>query len=97
MRMLTTGLNSEELPFKFGYIYDVVCKAETIDGKVFIYNTEFNNFRQTYTNFGLTQCENNVLFKPHPIGTSFVASHHLFNTNCTGCQAEAFAYFSPPP
>ena len=39
IRMLTTGRNGEHLPLKFGHGFDVVCKEETIDGKVFIYNT----------------------------------------------------------
>lgn len=39
VRMLTTAVNGENLPDKFGFGYDVVCKEESIDGKTFIYNT----------------------------------------------------------
>lgn len=82
---MTTGLNTETMPDKFGAGFDVVCKAETIGGRVFIYNTEFNNFKRVYSS-SLSQCSDNVIFKPHPEGTSFTASHHLFNSNCTQCQ-----------
>lgn len=71
------------MPDKFGDGYDVVCKAETIDAKVFIYNTEFNNFRQTYT--GLSGCSSNVIFKPHNIANDITGSHHIFDSNCTNC------------
>lgn len=39
IRLLTTAINGENLPDKFGHGYDVVCKEESIDGKGFIYNT----------------------------------------------------------
>jgi hypothetical protein len=84
MRMITTGANGEELPNKFGAGYDVVCTAETIDGKSFIYNVEFNNFNQTYPL--LPQCSNNVVFKPHDGAVDITGSQHLFNTTCTQCQ-----------
>jgi hypothetical protein len=64
VRLMTTGLNTETMPDKFGAGFDVVCKAETIGGRVFIYNTEFNNFKRVYS--GLSQCSDNVIFKPHP-------------------------------
>jgi hypothetical protein len=95
IRMLTTGINGEKLPDKFGAGFDVVCKEESIDGKVFIYNTEFNNFKQTYAT--LSQCSENVIFKPHTGGSDFVGSHHLFDSNCTDCEMKAYAYFTKPP
>ena len=48
--MLTTGSNTENMPEKFGSGFDVVCAAETIDAKVFIYNVEFANFKRIYSN-----------------------------------------------
>ncbi len=61
---------------------------------MFIYNVEFNNFKQTYSN--MAQCSGNVIFRPHSGGMDITASHHLFNTTCVDCQLGAFAYFQPP-
>jgi len=94
VRMLTTGTNGEMLPGKFGHGFDVVCKEESIDGKAFIYNTEFNNFRQSYPT--LPQCSNNVIFRPHGGASDITGSHHLFDSNCTDCQLEAYAHFDSP-
>lgn len=46
IQLLTVGSNSESLPDKFGLGFDVICKAETIDAKAFLYNIEFAQFKR---------------------------------------------------
>jgi len=96
LRMMTSTVNGEKFPDKFGPGFDVVCKQESFDSKAFLINVTFDNYRQTYTGAGLTSCRNNVVFKPHPLAFDLTGSHHLTQTKCTNCEVDAYAYFSPP-
>jgi hypothetical protein len=55
----------------------------------------FDNYRQAYTG-NLANCSNNVVFKPHPLARDLIGSHHLTQTFCTNCEANAYASFDPP-
>lgn len=44
----------------------------------------------------MTQCQNNVIFKPHDAASDMTGSHHLTNVSCNNCQLTAMAYFTPP-
>ena len=94
IRMLAVTVNGETMPMKFGTGYDVICKQETYDSKAFLENIIFENFNQEYGS--LTQCSNNVVFRPHPTASDMTGSHNLFNTTCNNCSLNAYAYFDPP-
>ena len=94
IRMLAVTVNGEMFPEKSGPGFDVICKAEVFDAKAFFTNVTFENFNQVYST--LSQCSNNVLFKPHPINQDITGVHHLSNVKCNNCSVDAFAYFTPP-
>lgn len=80
VRMLAVTVNGESLPDKFGGGYDVICKEEQFDAKAFIEDVQFENFNRDYSEAGLSQCGNNVVFKPHSGAHDMTGSHHLKKT-----------------
>ena len=83
------------MPEKHGTGLDVVCKQELADAKAFLYNVQFENFRNTYTG-DVSQCANNFAFRPHGGATDLTAGHNLLDCNCTDCEAGAFAKVEAP-
>ena len=92
--MLAVTVNGESLPDKFGSMFDVICKQEVFDAKAFLTNITFENYNQEYAS--LTQCSNNVVFKPHDGASDMTGSHNLNGVHCVNCTNTAFAFFTPP-
>lgn len=65
--------------------YDQLCKTEVIDSKAYFYNVVFDSYRRDYSNMGLSNCRNNVIFKDNPGATDLIGSAYLWNTTCTNC------------
>lgn len=94
--MLATTINGEHFPKTFDSGFDVICRSETFDNKAFFYNVTFENFNQIYSEPALIQCNNNIIFRPHPIDVDLIGTHHLWNSQCNNCSIDAYAYFDPP-
>lgn len=71
------------MPSKFGAGFDVICRQEVFDSKAFLTNITFENYNITYPT--LTNCSNNVVFKPHDLASDLTGSHHLSNVKCNKC------------
>lgn len=95
VRMLVVTVNGESLPSKSGPGFDVICKHESFDSKVFIDNVVFQNFNLNYDPT-LPRCSNNRVFRSHPLATDITGSHHLSGTTCDNCSIEGYAYFDAP-
>ena len=63
MRMLTVTGNGESLPDKFGAGFDVICRAESFENKVFLEDVTFKNYAQTYTTAVSSTCSGNFVFR----------------------------------
>ena len=95
MRMFTPSANGQTLPNKFGSGFDVVCKQPVYDGKSFLINVTFDNFKKTYTG-AASSCGSNYAFKPHSSAWDFSGSVNLYNSSCTGCDTQSYLYAPDP-
>ena len=89
LRMYTPSANGEVMPGKFGTNFDVVCKQPVYDGKAFLNNVIFDNFKQAYTG-NASACSSSFAFQAHRGGFDFVGGHNLFNSPCTNCDNNSY-------
>lgn len=95
MRMFTASANGEVMPQKFGTGFDVICKQPVFDSKSFIYNVEFNNFRQSYSG-AAASCSSNHAMRPHSGAFDQVGSANLFDCTCVNCDTNSYLLANSP-
>jgi hypothetical protein len=64
VRLMVSTVVASTYPSVYGNSLDAILKYAAFDSKAFLTNVTFDNFRQSYPS--LSQCHNNVVFKPHP-------------------------------
>jgi hypothetical protein len=57
LRLLTASANGEVLPGKFGPNFDVICKQELYEMKVYMTNVTFDHFNQSYQGTVASVCK----------------------------------------
>ena len=82
------------MPGKSGPGFDVICKHESFDAKVFIDNVIFDHYQLSYDD--LPQCRSNKVFRPHSAASDITGSNNLHNTKCTNCDMQSLAFFDAP-
>lgn len=90
MRLLTVSANGESLPKKFGPGFDVICKQELYESKVYMTNVTFENFNQTYLGPVASQCRSNFVFRSHSSAFGAVADHNLFNVSLLNSDKSSY-------
>lgn len=90
MRLLTVSANGETLPKKFGTGFDVICKQELYESKVYMTNVTFANFNQTYLGSIASQCRNNFVFRGHGTAFGAVADTNLFNVSLLNSDKSSY-------
>lgn len=96
IRLLAVTVNGEHYPTAFGPKFDGLCKEEVLDSKSYFYNVTFDNYRRTYSEFSLSSCSNNILFRPNDNAPDLVGSVYLWNSTCTNCDFDSMGQFDAP-
>lgn len=92
LRLLSASANGEILPAKFGPGFDVICKQELYENKVYMTNVTFDHFNKTYLGTVGSVCRDNFVFRGNGGAFDSTADTNLFNVTCTNCDKESYLY-----
>ena len=84
----------EQFPLKDASQYDVICNAPAVFGSLFLRDTIFHNFKNTYPSH--SSCSNNAVFRNHKTAASASLGHYLTNVQCLSCDVDARASLENP-
>ncbi|CAD8161606.1 unnamed protein product [Paramecium octaurelia] len=70
--------------------YDIICKPQRIDLKVYMDTIDFHNFRLSYDD--IPQCGLNAALRQHPGAHDMLGQHYLTNSQCINCEFDALLY-----